>query len=71
MNAKILPKQDEEELLYRVALSFLPKIGGKTAAKLLAVFGNAKTLFHTPIHTLQQIEGIGAIRAKVFKDRRF
>lgn len=71
MNAKILPKHDEEELLYRVALSFLPKIGGKTAAKLLAVFGNAKTLFHTPIHTLQQIEGIGAIRAKVFKDRRF
>lgn len=61
-------KEQHEELFYQLALSFVPNIGAKTGRVLLERFGDAKTIFKTPLKELKNIEGIGEIKAKGFRD---
>jgi len=67
-NAKMLPKDEHEELFYRIALTFTPGIGAKTGKMLLDTLGTATQLFKTPIKEIKNVEGIGEVRAKGFRD---
>lgn len=53
-----------DELLSRIALSFVPHIGCIQAKILISHLGNAANVFKTKKQQLEKIEGIGAIRAK-------
>ncbi|MCW3120874.1 MAG: dprA [Flavipsychrobacter sp.] len=64
----MLPKEEHEELYYQLALTNVPGIGGKTGRALLERFGDATTVFKTPLKELKQIEGVSELRAKGFKD---
>lgn len=48
-----------EELLYRIALSKIPGIGNVLARQLVASFGSAKEVFKKPPGKLQKAPGIG------------
>lgn len=56
-------------ILYPIALSFVPEVGIKTMRQLLQHFGDAETIFKTPIAQLKKINGIGETRAKNFNDK--
>ena len=64
----MLPNGEHEELFYQLALTFLPGIGAKTGRILLEKYGNAVSIFKAPIKELKNIDGIGEVRAKGFKD---
>jgi DNA processing protein len=51
------------DLLYQLALTGVPQIGHVHAKILVQHFGSAKDIFKAPIHLLEKIEGIGAVRA--------
>lgn len=60
----------ESELLYQLALTFIPNIG-PVQAKILLQHCNAEEIFHAKKSYLEKIEGIGPIRAAsitAFKD---
>lgn len=57
----------QNELLYQIALSITPNIGPVQAKILVEHFGNASDIFKARSSTLQNIEGIGAIRANSIK----
>jgi DNA processing protein len=48
------------ELLYRVALTKIPKVGAVTAKNLIAHCGSAEAVFRTSRQNLLKIQGIGA-----------
>lgn len=55
------------ELLYRIALTKVPNIGS-VQAKLLALhFGNAEAIFKASKKELEELDGIGTIKAKSIK----
>lgn len=59
------------DLLYQVALTRVPQIGDVHAKALVAIYGDAASVFKAPKKQLESIEGIGTIRAasiKSFKD---
>ena len=61
----------DEELLHFIALTMVPSIGDVHARELLQHFQSAKTIFHTRLHHLEKISGIGKLRArriKLFRD---
>lgn len=61
----------QNELLYQIALTLVPNIGDVNAKILVTHFGSAEAVFHAPRKVLDDIEGIGIIRAnsiKNFKD---
>lgn len=61
----------QKELLYQIALTLIPNIGDVNAKILVNHFGNAEAIFNAPKKVLEEIEGIGAIRAtsiRNFKD---
>jgi len=62
------PIDDNEELFYQLALTFVPGIGAKTSRVLLERFGTAAAVFKTPLKELKNTEGIGEIKVKGFKD---
>ena len=64
----MLPKDNDEELYYYLALNFVNGIGGKIGKALLRYFGSAATIFKAPLKQLLRIEGITEIKAKNFKD---
>ncbi|RYE24118.1 MAG: DNA-protecting protein DprA [Sphingobacteriales bacterium] len=64
----MLPVENEEELLYRIALTFVKEVGHKRAQSLLARFGTAAGIFKASPKELRQIEGITEPRAKMFHD---
>jgi DNA processing protein len=52
------------ELFYQLSLTLVPNIGDVQAKILVQHFGDAKSIFKAKISELQNIEGIGEIRAK-------
>ncbi len=58
----------QKELLYQIALTLIPNIGDVNAKALLNHFGSAEAVFHAPKKILDEIEGIGPIRANSIKD---
>ena len=59
------------DLLYQVALTQVPNIGDVHAKALINMYGNAEAIFKAAKRQLENIEGIGSIRAnniKSFKD---
>ena len=63
-----MPKEEQDELFYQIALTFVPGIGAKMGRGLLERYGNATTIFKTPLKELKNTEGIGEVRVKAFKD---
>ncbi len=64
----MLTKEEQDEIYYQLALSFVPGVGSKTGRALLERFGSATQVFKSPLKELKTIEGITEIRAKGFKD---
>ncbi len=64
----MLYKEEDEELFYRLALTFVPGIGAKTGRNLLEHFGSATKVFNAPIKELRHIDGIGDTKVKGFKE---
>ncbi|MGN6534041.1 MAG: DNA-processing protein DprA [Ginsengibacter sp.] len=61
----------QRELLYQIALTLIPNIGDVNAKALVNHFGSAEAVFRAPKKVLDEIEGIGIVRAnsiKNFKD---
>ena len=52
------------ELFYQLALSMVPNIGDVHAKILVKVFGQASVVFKSSQAVLEQIEGIGPVRAR-------
>ena len=55
------------DLLYQVALTLVPHIGDVHAKTLINLYGNAADVFKAKKKDLENIEGIGTIRAKSIK----
>jgi DNA processing protein len=53
----------DDSLLYRVALSMVPGIGGVLARNLVAYVGSVEGIFREPVHKLVKIPGIGEVNA--------
>jgi DNA processing protein len=64
----MLPVGDHEELFYQLALTYVSGVGAKIGRSLLERFGNAATVFKTPLKELKKVDGITEIKAKGFKD---
>ncbi len=56
------------ELIYQLALTKVPNIGCVHAKILTQQFGSAENIFKAKQHQLEQLEGIGIVRAKAIKD---
>lgn len=56
------------QLLYQIALTFIPNIGDIQGKALLNYFGDTQSIFKAKKHDLEEIEGIGSVRAKSIKD---
>ena len=56
------------DLLYQVALTLVPNIGDVHAKALINIYGNAQSIFKAKKKELENIEGIGSVRAKSIKD---
>lgn len=55
---------DQDELLYALALNQIPQIGPVQAKLLIEFFGNFSSIFSSSKTILENIPGIGTIRAK-------
>lgn len=55
------------DLLYQVALTLVPNIGNIHAKSLVNIYGDAQSVFKAKKKDLEQIEGIGTIRANSIK----
>src|SRR4028119_764803 len=55
------------DLLYQIALTFVPNIGPVQAKILTEHFGNAENIFKAAKKELENIEGVGEVRAKGIK----
>ncbi|MBS1914873.1 MAG: DNA-protecting protein DprA [Bacteroidetes bacterium] len=54
-----------EELLYQLALTFVPTIGSVHAKTLITHFGDAPSVFKAKKSQLEKVEGIGPAKAKL------
>ena len=59
----------DDELVYKIALSLVPGIGGVLARNLLAYTGGAGQVFSESYTSLIKIPGIGEINARRIKDK--
>jgi DNA processing protein len=59
----------DENLLYKIALSIIPGIGGILARNIVAYVGTIEGVFTESIKSLQKIPGIGEINAQRIKDK--
>ena len=57
-----------DELLYQIALTFVPNIGDVHAKALINHFGSAEAIFKTSKKHLEELEGIGSVRASSIKN---
>lgn len=57
----------QHDLLYQIALTLVPNIGDVQAKALTTHFGDATTIFKAKKKDLEQIDGMGTIRAKAIK----
>ena len=55
------------DLLYQLALIMVPNIGDVQAKGLINCYGNAASIFKAPKKQLENIEGIGTVRASCIK----
>jgi DNA protecting protein DprA len=55
------------DLLYQIALTLIPNIGDVHAKALVNHFGNAQDIFKAKKKELEEIEGIGSVRAASIK----
>lgn len=60
----------DTELIYQLSLCHVPHIGNVHAKQLCDMFGSASAVFNAPLHELERIENIGAIKAKSIKNFR-
>lgn len=56
------------DLLYQIALTLVPNIGDVHAKALVNIYGNAQSIFKAKKKELENIEGIGSVRARSIKD---
>ena len=56
------------DLLYQVALTLVPNIGDVHAKALISIYGDAHSVFKAKKKELENIEGIGTVRARSIKD---
>lgn len=56
-----------KDLLYQIALTLTPNIGDVHAKALINIYGDAASLFNAPKKQLENIEGIGSVRASSIK----
>lgn len=59
------------ELLYQISLTLIPNIGDVHAKALANHFGNAEAIFKAKKKDLEEIEGIGSIRAESIKQYNY
>ena len=59
----------DENLLYKIALSIIPGIGGILARNVVAYVGTVEGVFAESIKSLKKIPGIGEINAQRIKDK--
>ena len=59
----------DDKLLYKIALSIIPGIGGILARNIVAYVGSVEGVFSESIKSLQKIPGIGEINAHRIKDK--
>ncbi|UAY51742.1 DNA-processing protein DprA [Ferruginibacter albus] len=57
-----------KDLLYQIALTLVPNIGNVHAKSLVTIFESAEAVFKSKKKDLENIEGIGAVRAKSIKE---
>jgi DNA processing protein len=55
------------QLLYNIALTLVPNIGDVHGKALINVFGNAENIFKSKKKDLENVEGIGSVRAQNIK----
>lgn len=55
------------ELIHQIALTKIPTIGDVHRKTLINLFGDASTIFKTPLRHLEKIDGIGKVRASKIK----
>lgn len=63
----MLPENDQE-LFYRIALTFVQDTGPVTARKLVEHFGSAEAVFNASLKELKTVSGRGENRTKAFRD---
>ena len=56
-----------DDLLYQVALTMIPNIGDVHAKALVNRYGNARSVFSAKKKDLENMEGIGSVRASSIK----
>ena len=56
------------DLIYQISLSLIPNIGDVHAKTLVNYFGDARSIFKAKKKELEDIEGIGSVRAKSIKE---
>jgi DNA processing protein len=59
----------DDKLLFKIALSIIPGIGGVLARNIVAYVGSVEGIFTETLNSLQKIPGIGEINAKRIKDK--
>ena len=57
-----------QDLLYQIALTLIPNIGDVHAKALVNIYGDAQSIFKAKKKELENIEGIGSVRARSIKD---
>lgn len=58
---------DNQELVYRIALTFIKDIGPKRAKALLSHFDRIEDIFKAPVKNLKHVEGLGEHIARSIK----
>lgn len=61
---------NEQELLYRLALTMVPNIGSKTSHALIEHYGTAQNIFKAPLKEIKNIESMGEAKARGFRDEQ-
>jgi DNA processing protein len=62
-------REEDEELLYRIALTQIDQIGHKYGRRLLQAFGSAKEIFNASSKKLMSFEGIGEKKIAMFSQK--
>ncbi|MBP6430365.1 MAG: DNA-processing protein DprA [Ferruginibacter sp.] len=57
-----------QDLLYQIAITLVPNIGDVHAKSLINIYGNAQNIFKAKKKELENIEGIGTVRANSIKN---
>jgi len=64
---KLSARKMTDEILYQIALTLIPNIGDVHAKALVNIYGDAQSIFKAKKKDLENIEGIGTVRANSIK----